>query len=359
MARFHTLTVKEVTRETADCVSIVFDIPQAAKQEFAYIQGQYLTLKLSVNGEELRRSYSLCSSPAADTELRIAVKKVQDGRASTWLNDSLRSGDQLEVMPPMGNFHSPVDAANKKHYVLFAGGSGITPMLSILKTVLHSEPHSRITLIYGNRDEQSVIFANQLAALATQYPERLNVLHILEHPAAGTAELYTGILSPEKVSAIIENHIGLNLDNEFFICGPTPMMENVKQVLSKLSIDPKRIHIEYFSAVAEAVKAAENAAPPAASGTSKVTVILDGEEQVFDLAGNGPTVLDVAFDAGMDVPFACKGGVCCTCRAKVLEGEVRMDQNFALTDDEVAKGYILTCQSHPVSDTVVVSFDEF
>jgi ring-1,2-phenylacetyl-CoA epoxidase subunit PaaE len=359
MARFHTLTVKEITRETADCVSIVFDIPQAAQQEFAYIQGQYLTLKLSVSGEELRRSYSLCSSPVADAELRIAVKKVQGGRASTWLNDSLRSGDKLEVMTPMGNFHSPVDEANKKHYVLFAGGSGITPMLSILKTVLHSEPQSHITLIYGNRDEQSVIFANQIAALATQYPERLKVLHILEHPAAGTAELYTGMLSPEKVSAIIENHIGLNENNEFFICGPTPMMENVKQVLGKLSIDPKRIHIEYFSAVAEAVKAAENTAAPAASGTSKVTVILDGEEKVFDLAGNGPTVLDVAFDAGMDVPFACKGGVCCTCRAKVLEGEVRMDQNFALTDDEVAKGYILTCQSHPVSDTVVVSFDEF
>jgi ring-1,2-phenylacetyl-CoA epoxidase subunit PaaE len=359
MARFHTLTVKEITRETADCVSIVFDIPQAAQQEFAYIQGQYLTLKLSVSGEELRRSYSLCSSPVADSELRIAVKKVQGGRASTWLNDSLRSGDKLEVMTPMGNFHSPVDAANKKHYVLFAGGSGITPILSILKTVLHSEPQSHITLIYGNRDEQSVIFANQIAALATQYAERLKVLHILEHPAAGTAELYTGMLSPEKVSAIIENHIGLNENNEFFICGPTPMMENVKQVLGKLSIDPKRIHIEYFSAVAEAVKAAENNAAPASSGTSKVTVILDGEEKVFDLAGNGPTVLDVAFDAGMDVPFACKGGVCCTCRAKVLEGEVRMDQNFALTDDEVAKGYILTCQSHPVSDTVVVSFDEF
>jgi ring-1,2-phenylacetyl-CoA epoxidase subunit PaaE len=359
MARFHSLSVKEITRETADCVSVVFDIPEVAKQEFTYIQGQYLTLKLQVAGEELRRSYSLCSSPVADAEVRIAVKKVDGGRASTWLNDSLRTGDKLEVMTPMGNFWSAMDAANEKHYVLFAGGSGITPMLSILKTVLHSEPKSRITLFYGNRDEQSVIFKAQLDALAAQQGSRLSVFHILEHPAPGTAELYTGMLTQAKVLALIENHAGLNSNNEYFICGPGPMMENVKQVLTQLRVDSMLIHIEYFQAVAEAVKAAETQAATTAAGTSKVTVILDGEELQFDIPQNGATILDVAYDAGMDVPFACKGGVCCTCRAKVTEGTVRMDQNFALTDDEVAKGYILTCQSHPVSGTVVVNFDEF
>lgn len=360
MARFHSLSVKEITRETADCVSIVFDIPEAAKQEFTYIQGQYLTLKLQVGGEELRRSYSLCSSPVADSELRIAVKKVEGGRASTWLNNSLNTGDKVDVMTPMGNFWSAMDAANEKHYVLFAGGSGITPMLSILKTVLHSEPKSRITLFYGNRDEQSVIFKAQLDALTAQHGSRLSVFHVLEHPAPNTAALYTGMLTTEKVLALIENHVGLNGNNEYFICGPGPMMENVKQVLTQLRVDTRLVHIEYFQAVAEAVQAAENkAAATSAAGTSKVTVILDGDEKQFDIAQNGATILDVAYDAGMDVPFACKGGVCCTCRAKVTEGEVRMDQNFALTDDEVAKGYILTCQAHPVSDTVVVNFDEF
>ncbi|MCU0434445.1 MAG: 2Fe-2S iron-sulfur cluster-binding protein [Bacteroidia bacterium] len=358
MARFHTLTVKEITRETADCVSIVFDIPEASKQEFSYIQGQYLTLKLHVGGEELRRSYSLCSSPVADSEVRIAVKKVDGGRASTWLNNELHTGNKLEVMTPMGNFWSAMDAANEKHYVLFAGGSGITPMLSILKTVLHSEPKSRISLFYGNRDEQAVIFKAQIDALAAQHGNRLSVFHILENPAPGTAALYTGILTAEKVAALIENHIGLNGNNEYFICGPGPMMENVKQVLTQLRIDSKLIHIEYFQAVAEAVKAAETASTQTA-GTSKVTVILDGEEKVFDIPQNGSSILDVAYDAGMDVPFACKGGVCCTCRAKVTEGQVRMDHNFALTDDEVSRGYILTCQSHPVSENVVVNFDEF
>lgn len=356
MARFHTLTVSEVRRETADCVSIVFTIPETTKNEFKYLQGQYLTLKLIVDGEELRRSYSLCSSPTADQELRIAVKKVTGGRASSWLNDQLKVGDRLEVMSPMGNFHSPIQVNNKKNYVLFAGGSGITPMLSIVKTVLKDEPESSILLVYGNRDEASIIFKTQLDALSAQYPNRFKIIHVLEHPATAVAELYKGILTPEKVTTLVENHIGLNLNNEFFICGPSPMMENVKQVLTGLKIDPKRIHIEYFTAVEAAVKAAEK--NTGSTALSKVKVILDGDEMEFDIAENGPTLLDVAHDAGMDVPFACKGGVCCTCRAKVMEGNVRMDQNFALTDDEVQRGYVLTCQAHPITETVVVSFDE-
>jgi len=357
MARFHKLKIAEITRETPDCVSVVFDVPADAKNEFNYIQGQYVTLKLTVNGEELRRSYSLCTSPVADQEFRVAVKKVKDGRASTFINDVLKVGDEMEVMTPMGNFYSPINVSHQKHYVLFAGGSGITPMLSIIKTVLQSEPKSKLTLFYGNRDEQSVIFKKQIDALANSYLERFSVVTVLEHPAAGASELTTGMLTQEKVKALASQYIQLSADNEFFICGPGPMMENVKAVLTELNINPKKIHIEYFTAVAEAVKAAE----AKSSGEvihSKLTVILDDEETNFDLASNGKSVLDVAQEAGLDVPFACKGGVCCTCRAKLMEGKVRMDQNFALSQEEVELGYVLTCQSHPITEKVVISYDE-
>jgi ring-1,2-phenylacetyl-CoA epoxidase subunit PaaE len=357
MARFHRLKVAEVTRETADCVSVVFDVPADLRNDFTYIQGQYLTLKVKVNGEELRRSYSLCTSPVADRELRVAVKKVKDGRVSTYINDSLKAGDEMEVMTPMGNFHSPLSPTNKKNYILFAGGSGITPMLSIIKTVLQSEPGSNITLFYGNRDEAAIIFKKQLDDLAAKNADRFKLHHILEHCGEEVDELCRGILLPEKVKSLIAKYVDLNADNIFFICGPGPMMENVKVVLGDLKVDQKKIHIEYFTAVEAAVKAAEESSP-AEVVQSKVTVILDDEEVNFDLASNGKSVLDVAQDAGMDVPFACKGGVCCTCRAKLMEGQVKMDQNFALSEEELERGYILTCQSHPVTEKVVISFDE-
>lgn len=355
MAKFHKLKIAEITRETADCVSVVFDVPADLKNDYQYIQGQYLTLKLFVRGEELRRSYSLCSSPVADPELRIAIKKVKDGRGSTYMNDVARPGDMVEVMTPMGNFHTPISASNKKNYVLFAGGSGITPMLSIIKTVLKSEPQSSISLFYGNRDEASVIFRKQLAQLAEAHADRLKVYHILENGA--TNDLLKGLMTPEKVLALAENFIGLNLDNEFFVCGPGPMMENVKQALEKLKVDKSRIHIEYFTAVIEAVNAAE-AKNDGDSVMSKVTIIMDGEEKTVDLATNGMAVLDAALAAGLDAPFACKGAVCCTCRAKVMEGKLIMDNNFALTDEEVEQGYVLTCQAHPVTEKVVVDYDQ-
>lgn len=358
MARFHKLKVAEVTRETPDCVSVVFDVPAALKDDFKYIQGQYLTLKLNVNGEDVRRSYSLCSSPLTDKEYRVAVKKVKDGRASTLINDKLKAGDEVEVMNPMGNFHSPVNPAHKKHYVLFAGGSGITPMLSIMKTMLAGEPGSRVTLIYGNRDTDSIIFKKQIDALEAANAGRLKVVHVLEHCGDEVEELCRGMLTPDKVKALAAKYVDLKEDNEFFICGPAPMMENVKLVLQELKADQKRVHIEYFSAVIETVKAAEEKTVVGGTVQSKVTVILDGEEKTFDLASDGQVILDVALDAGMDVPFACKGAVCCTCRAKVMEGKVAMDQNFALSDDEVQQGYVLTCQAHPVSERVVVDYDQ-
>jgi ring-1,2-phenylacetyl-CoA epoxidase subunit PaaE len=357
MARFHKLKVTEITRETPDCVSVVFEVPADAKNEFNYLQGQYVTLKLNVNGEELRRSYSLCTSPVADQEFRVAVKKVKDGRASTFINDILKVGDEMEVMTPMGNFYSLMSTYNEKQYVLFAGGSGITPMLSIIKTVLKSEAKSKITLFYGNRDDQSIIFKKKIEELKTANADRFKVIHVLEHCDAESDELCRGILSVDRIKPLVAKYVSLNADNEFFICGPGPMMENVKMVLNEIKVDSKKIHIEYFTAVAEAVKAAEEKS----SGEiiqSKLTVILDDEETVFDLASNGKSVLDVAQEAGLDVPFACKGGVCCTCRAKLMEGKVHMDQNFALSQEEVELGYILTCQSHPVTEKVVISYDE-
>ncbi|CAN5138081.1 phenylacetate-CoA oxygenase/reductase subunit PaaK [soil metagenome] len=355
MARFHRLKVAEITRETADCASVVFEIPADAKKEFDYIQGQYLTLKLTVNGEELRRSYSLCTSPVTDHELRVAVKKVKDGRASSFINDVLKVGDEMEVMTPMGNFYSELKPSNKKNYILFAGGSGITPMLSIIKTVLQREPESKIILFYGNRDAASTIFKNQLDEIAKKYSDRLSLNYVFENGASD--ELFKGILSVEKVKNLATKFIDLKTDNEFFICGPGPMMENVKTVLGELKIDSKRIHIEYFTAVEAAVKAAESNVA-VENIQSKVTVILDDEEVIFDLTTNGKSVLDVAQEAGMDVPFACKGGVCCTCRAKLMEGKVKMDRNFAFSQEELDRGYILTCQSHPITEKVVISFDE-
>ncbi len=360
MAKFHPLQVAEITQETADCVSVVFDVPAELKSEYQYIQGQYLTLKMNIDGEEIRRSYSLCSSPVTDKELRVAVKMVTNGKGSTWINKKLNIGETVDVMTPMGNFYSKLDAGNKKHYVLFAGGSGITPMFSILKSVLATEPNSRITLIYGNRDEQSAIFKKQIDELAKNNSSRLVVIHVMENPLAGTDALYTGMLLPEKARAIFDKHVGLADNNEYFICGPTPMMENVKKVLADLKAPGDRTHIEYFSAVIEAVAAAEKKSQVTPTGkfVSKVTIILDGAEEKFDIPSDGATILDTAIKVKMDVPFACKGAVCCTCRAKVLEGSATMQMNYALTEEEVAQGYILTCQAHPATETLVVSYDE-
>lgn len=355
MAKFNTLTIKDINRETADSVSIAFNVPDNLKNDYKFIQGQYITLKRLFNGEDVRRSYSICSSPVTENELRVAVKEVPGGKFSTWLNREAKVGDSLEVMTPMGNFYSEMNPSNNKHYVLFAGGSGITPMYSILKTVLAAEPKSTITLFYANRNEESIIFKNGIKEIAEKNNDRFNVYHILDAAPAGYADLYKGILSKEKVKALIENHVGLNSNNEFFICGPTPMMDNVRDVLESLKVEKNKIHIEYFTA--QEAKPSEKPVSTGGVIDSKVTIIMDGVETTINLASNGKTILDAAMDAGLDAPFACKGAVCCTCKAKVLNGTVSMDMNYALTDDEVAEGYILTCQAHPQSADVTVDYD--
>lgn len=356
MARFHTLKVKDIRRETADAVSIAFDIPLAVQHEYQFKQGQYITVKLNVNGEELRRSYSICTSPYSEKELRVAVKEVKDGRASTLMNRNWKVGDTVEVMTPMGNFSSVLSGNNKKQYVLFAGGSGITPMMSILKSVLYIEKQSNVTLVYANRDEDSVIFKSEIDKIVSENADRVKVLNVYDNPKTQVSDLQKGLLSVDRVKAIVENYGGVNAD-EYFICGPGPMMENIKQALEGLKIAKEKVHIEYFSAVADAVAKAEGNVVTGADVNSEVTVIQYGIETTMKLNTAGLTILDAAIDAGVDAPFSCKGAVCCTCRAKVIEGKAKMDANFALTDAEVEDGFILTCQAHPLTEKLIVDFD--
>jgi ring-1,2-phenylacetyl-CoA epoxidase subunit PaaE len=353
MSRFHSLTVKEVTRETADCVSISFQIPAHLSNEFKYLQGQYITFKLNVSGQEIRRSYSVCSSPLTDADLRVAVKKVKDGRGSTFLNENVKEGDVLEVMTPMGNFYTSMNATNKKEYILFAGGSGITPMLSIIKSVLKAEPNSSIQLFYGNENDASIIFKQQLTLLEQNSTGKLKVHHILNQAEAAQDAIYKGIMTSEKVAALMNNFVKVNSNTEIFICGPTPMMQNVEQTLQKLNVPKTHVHLEYFTAPVDAAEVAE----PVGAQKASLTIILDGDEVVTELLPD-ETILEAALRINLDAPYACQGGSCCTCRALLVEGKVEMKVNYALLDAEVKQGFILTCQSHALTDNVVVDYDK-
>ncbi|MDP3555885.1 MAG: FAD-binding oxidoreductase [Bacteroidota bacterium] len=353
MARFHTLKVKDIKRETSDAVSVAFEVPPQQQPEYQFKQGQYITLKLTVNGEELRRSYSLCSSPY-EKEIRVAIKEVAGGKVSTFINRELKVGASVEVMTPMGSFNTVLSGGNKKNYVLFGGGSGITPMMSIIKSVLYVEKQSTITLIYANKNEESTIFKSDLDNLANTNPN-LKVVYIFDQPTHKISDLQTGIITTGKAKELIANFGGVNAD-EYFICGPAQMMENVKTTLEDLKIAKEKIHIEYFNAVIEASIKAENNSL-GVNVKSKIKVLQYGIETDFELQTSSISILDAAIEAGVDAPFSCKGAVCCTCRAKVLEGKVRMDANFALTDAEVEEGFILTCQSHPLTEKVVIDYD--
>ncbi len=359
MARFHSLEVADVHQETADCIVVGFRIPAELKADFTFIHGQYLTLKLHVNNEELRRSYSICSSPLDEGVVRIAVKKVDGGRASTQLVEKLKPGMTLEVMTPMGNFHTALDHTQEHHYVAFAAGSGITPILSILVTALRTEPKSRFTLFYGNTESARIIFRDRLAELQKHYPERLEVHHILSK-GIDEDRLFNGRITSDKAKELLGRFVSDAFHKEFFICGPEQMMVNVSEALEKSGVPKKRIHVELFNTPVsnEAKKETSHATSPSATGMAQVKVILDGREHELTMDPKGDAVLDAAIDVGLDVPYACKGAVCCTCKARVLEGQVEMAMNYALTDEEVADGYVLTCQTHPRSARVVIDYDQ-
>lgn len=349
---FYPLTVSEVRRETEDAVSIAFDVPLEIKEKFTFLPGQYLTLKTNISGEEVRRSYSICAAPS-DGELRVAVKEIEGGKFSTYANRELKKGVALESMPPMGNFKW--QASDKaSHVVGWAAGSGITPIMSIAKTVLESDSSSTFTLFYGNKNSNSIIFKDALEDLKNTYVDRLEVHHILSREDQGS-DVTKGRIDGDKVKAFNEKFFEVGTTTAHFLCGPLGMIESVTETLVALGTPKEKIHFELFNTAAAG--AAKKEVASKVSGASEVTVILDGEETHFKATGK-EYILDAALDAGADVPYACKGAVCCTCRAKVLEGSAEMVMNYALVDDEVKDGYILTCQAHATSEKVVVSFDE-
>lgn len=352
-ARFHKLRIADVRRETEDCVSVSFDVSDP--KAFGFVPGQYLTLKKEINGEELRRSYSICSNPI-ENELRIAIKKVPGGRFSSWATTSLKINDVLEVMPPMGNFTLEPNPTSEEEYIGFAAGSGITPLLSMIKTVLQHSPKSRFTLFYGNKKTASIIFKNELEDLKDKYLGRLEIHHVLSREDQGN-DLLFGRIDATRAKALIDKLPASILPAGYFLCGPEEMIHNVSDAIKNSGADEKTIHFELFSSGQATSELKEKKQKTTKQNLSNVTVILDGEKTHFEQKPND-FVLDAALAAGADIPYACKGAVCCTCRAKVLEGDIEMSMNYSLTEEEVEEGYVLSCQSMPRSSNVVISFDD-
>ena len=355
---FHTLNVKEVRKETDTCVSVVFDVPTNLTSAFEFLPGQYLTLAAGIFGEPVRRAYSLCSSPL-EGEWRVAIKKVPEGKFSTFANEALMAGDQIQVMEPQGNFVAKLNAKNANHYVGFAAGSGITPVLSILKNALTAEPNSSFTLIYGNKGLSDVIFFEELEALKNKFLGRLTIHHIFSREVLDTP-LNNGRIDLAKLEELTTGLIDFSKVADVFICGPLGMTEMLRDELPKKGLDKKNIHFELFntSDVGDKKTVESKISEEDQGKTAKVSITLDGKKIEFPLAYAGENVLDAALKKGADLPFACKGGVCSTCRAKLVSGQVDMEINYALEQEEVDAGFILTCQSHPRSENIDIDFDQ-
>ena len=359
MARFHALKIAEVARETEGAVVVTFELPAELAEDYAYVQGQHLTLRRDIGGEDIRRNYSICNG-VDEGRLGIAIKKVEGGRFSSFANDSLKPGDSLEIMTPTGSFHTPLDPAQAKTYVAFAAGSGITPIISIVKTTLAREPDSRFLLFYGNRSVASIIFREALEDLKDRYLERFSLYHVLSREKQ-EVELFNGRLDAEKAEALVAAFCPVESIDEAFVCGPGTMIEAVSGKLKALGLPEARIHFELFTTDvqrAPELRPVEHGKVEGSGDAADITVILDGVRTRFKLPYDGESLLDAALKEGLDLPFSCKGGVCSTCRAKVAEGKVDMTVNYALEEAEVAAGFVLTCQSHPLTGTVVLDYDE-
>ncbi len=355
-AHFHTLTIRDIRQETPDTISVCFEIPDELAEDYRYLPGQHLSLKTEIDGEELRRSYSICSS-VSDGEMRVAIKRHPHGVFSNHANDHFRPGDRIEVMPPQGRFTLEANTDNRKHYLLFAAGSGITPIIAILKTILEHEPDSRVTLVYGNRDVKHIIFRHRLHALKNAHVDRFNLIHVLSRESRGS-DFQNGHIDADKLATLNEKIVPLANIDDVYICGPQLMIKDLRDALTKqYGLEKSQIHLELFGVSQAAAAEREQVDPSTLADQARITVIVDGKESRVTMTDASESILDAALNAGSDLPFACKGGVCATCRAKVIHGEVRMDTNYALDEDEVDQGYVLTCQAHPVSDEVTVDYD--
>jgi len=355
MSKFHALRVASVRPETRDAVVVTFDLPDEAHAQFRYQPGQHLTLRTHHEGEELRRSYSICAS-ADEQQLRIAIKRVEDGVFSSWANEALKPGAVIDCMEPSGNFGIPAPNGAPRHHVAFAAGSGITPILSIVKTILAAEPQSRVTLIYGNRASSSVLFKDELGDLKDRYLSRLNLVFVLSREQQDL-DLFSGRIDRNKCDALLTQWVDPTGIDVAYICGPQTMMEAVSSSLRDRGVDKSCIRMELFDSGLPKVPRERKTTAVHGTAECTVTVIQDGRSRQFDLKKNQKTLLDAALEQGIELPYSCKGGVCSTCRCKLIKGEVDMDANFALEDYEVARGFILTCQSFPVTDELVIDFD--
>jgi ring-1,2-phenylacetyl-CoA epoxidase subunit PaaE len=358
-ARFHLLTVSSVERLTDDAVAVTFEVPDELVAEFAFEPGQHLTLRAMINGDDVRQSYSICQSRRADPagrRLRVAAARVPEGRMSNWLNDTVAAGDVVEVMNPQGSFTCPTRPGVARHHVAIAAGSGITPVLSLLTSALEDEPGSRATLLFGNRRTSSIMFLEELEDLKNRFPGRFHLVNVLSREAQDV-ELFHGRLDRERLSAIIGTLVPVESVDEWYLCGPFGMVTAAEALLTERGVDIRHIHHEIFhvddGTTPKPKVVLDTGAPPEAT----VTVNLDGRTTVIPMPSRDESILDATLRARPDAPYSCTGGVCGTCRARLVSGEVRMDRNYALEPEEVAAGIVLACQSHPVTDEVSLDYD--
>jgi len=356
MKSFYSLKVTEIHKVTQDCSVVSFEIPTEHQDKFEFKQGQYLTLKHEINGEEVRRSYSLCSSPL-DKQWKIGVKKIEGGRFSTFVNDVLRVGDVLEVMPPDGKFYVELDPTQKREYAAFAAGSGITPIYSIIKTHLTAEPQSTFKLFFVNQTTASIILKEELEALKNTFMDRFEIFYFLTKERR-SVPLFNGRIDDEKLDVLLKTVCKTESLDHYFICGPEAMIHLIDERLQKAGAKKEQVHFELFGTNTEATQEQQKElAASLKDKHCKVTIIEGGIGFDFEMEQGSNNVLDEALVNSADLPFACKGGVCATCKAKVIEGDVKMLLSYGLEDDEKEQGYILTCQSIPTSDKLVVDFD--
>jgi ring-1,2-phenylacetyl-CoA epoxidase subunit PaaE len=354
---FHTLRVKQKIQETPECVSLVFDVPEDLQEVFLFKEGQNITIKKTLDNVELRRSYSICASPS-EKQLKVAIKKVEGGVFSTYANDILLANEELEIMPPSGKFSAHLENTIAPNYIAIAAGSGITPIISIIKHTLQQQTNATFTLVYGSKNRPAIIFFEELEGLKNKYMERFSLINILSRERTDT-DLFYGRIDENKLT-LLSKIIDYKSFDQAYLCGPEKMIFTAIDFLEKNGMSKKNIHFELFatsnqfyaSPISTTNNTNEELGPK-----SNIILRLDGRQLSFDLSFNGQTILDAALQQGADLPYACKGGVCCTCKAKLLEGNVTMDVNYALEEEEVAQGYILTCQSHPTTEKVVVDFD--